>query len=359
MVTERALAWIEGPIKGLNQKSGAAAAARQSQLTKPAGSLGHLERVAIRLAAMQGVEDPSAEQVHISVFAADHGVAVEGVSAFPQEVTAAMIANFVDGGAAISVLANSLNAVLEVIDVGALTDSGGLPSVLNHRIAAGTANFTKAAAMTTGQLTEALAAGREAVTRAMRQGADIFIGGEMGIANSTSASAIGAALLELDPVVLAGPGSGLDSAGIAHKVAVIKDALQLHHKEIYNDSGPDPLAVLRHVGGFEIAALTGAYIHAAQLGMPVIVDGFICSAAALVAIKLKPAIGAWLMLSHASAEPGHAAIVEALGDRPMLDLGMRLGEGSGAATVIPLMRLACQLHNRMATFAEAGVADGR
>jgi len=353
MATENQLVWVSEPVKGINQNSRVGAEERQSQLTKPLGSLGHLEQIAIRLAAMQGVERPSAERVQISIFAADHGIATEGVSAFPQEVTGAMIANFAHGGAAISVLAKSLNAVLEVIDVGAVTESGPLPSVINRRIAAGTANFAREPAMSMEQLTEALAAGREAVERAQQQGADLFIGGEMGIANTTSATAIAAALLNQQPAELAGPGTGLDSEGISHKAEVIKSALELHRKSLN-----DPVEVLRCVGGFEIAALTGAYLRAAQLGMPVVVDGFISSAAALAAMKIAPSVTSWLILSHASAEPGHAAIVKALGDRPMLDLGMRLGEGSGAATVIPLLRLACDLHNGMATFAEAGIADG-
>ncbi|MCW8983570.1 MAG: nicotinate-nucleotide--dimethylbenzimidazole phosphoribosyltransferase, partial [Gammaproteobacteria bacterium] len=157
----------------------------------------------------------------------------------------------------------------------------------------------------------------------------------------------------IDPVELAGPGTGLGSEGISHKVEVIKKSLKLHQQSL-----ADPLEVLRCVGGFELAALTGAYIRAAQLGIPVVVDGFICSAAALAAIRIEASVANWLILSHASAEPGHAAIVNALGDRPLIDLGMRLGEGSGAATIIPLLRMACQLHNGMATFAEAGVADG-
>jgi len=354
MTIDSKLEWLGAPMKVIDQQSQNSALERQSQLTKPPGSLGRLEQIAIRIAAMQGVARPSAERVHISIFAADHGVAAEGVSAFPQEVTEAMIANFAHGGAAISVLAKSLNAGLEVIDVGAVADPGALPSVLNRRIAAGTANFAKEPAMSSEQLAEALAVGKEAVERAQQQGAEIFIGGEMGIANTTSATAIAAALLGLDPVELAGPGAGLDSEGISHKVEVIKKSLQLHKESLSS-----PLEVLRCVGGFEITALTGTYIRAAQLGLPVIVDGFICSAAALVAIKVEPSISPWLILSHASAEPGHAAIVAALGDVPIIDLGMRLGEGSGAATVVPLLRLACELHNGMATFTEAGVADGQ
>jgi nicotinate-nucleotide--dimethylbenzimidazole phosphoribosyltransferase len=345
------LDWLYQPAAPLDQQAAAAAEARQGQLTKPPGSLGRMEQLAQRLAAMQGQPWPGLERIRISVFAADHGVAAEGVSAFPQEVTVAMIANFAQGGAAISVLARELGASLEVVDVGALTAPAAMPHVVNRRVGAGTANFCQGPAMDEAQLGEALAAGREAVERAKASGAQLFIGGEMGIANTTAATAIASALLEKSPAELAGPGTGLDAAGVSHKAQVIERALALHREAL--DS---PLEVLRRLGGFEIAALCGAYLSAAQQGMPVLVDGFISSCAALVALRLNPSIAPWLMLSHASAEPGHAAVVAAIGEQPLLDLKMRLGEGSGAAIAVPLLRLACALHNNMATFAEAGVA---
>ena len=329
------------------------AAARQSELTKPPGSLGALERLALQLAALQHSEKPALEHIAITVFAADHGVAAEGVSAFPQAVTVAMIANFVQGGAAISVLARELGATLEVVDVGAVSPSAQFPGVVQHRAGDGTANFCQAPAMSEQQLTVALAAGREALLRAKAQGGQLFIGGEMGIANPTAASAIAAALLGLPAAALSGPGTGLDAKGVSHKARVIERALALH-----SDQLDSPLAVLRHLGGFEIAALCGAYIAAAQQGVPALVDGFISSVAALVALRIRPDIAPWLLLSHASAEPGHATVVAAIGQRPLIDLGMRLGEGSGAAVCVPLLRLACALHNNMATFAEAGVAKG-
>lgn len=345
--------WLNQPAAELDQQAAAAAEARQGQLTKPPGSLGRLEQIAQRLAAMQGSEFPSLERVHISVFAGDHGVAAEGVSAFPQEVTVAMIANFANGGAAISVLARGLGATLEVVDVGAVAVPPELPQVISRRAGSGTANFCKGPAMDAQQLSTALDAGREAVARAVANGAQLFIGGEMGIANTTSASAIAAALLNKHPSELAGPGTGLDAAGVSHKAQVIQRALDLHRDAMDTSS-----AVLQCLGGFEIAALCGAYIEAAQQGLPVLVDGFISSVAALTALRINPSIAPWLMLSHASAEPGHAAVVAAIGEQPLLDLRMRLGEGSGAAVTVPLLRLACALHNDMATFAEAGVADG-
>jgi nicotinate-nucleotide--dimethylbenzimidazole phosphoribosyltransferase len=343
--------WLQDDVAAINSGAAAAAAARQGQLTKPPGSLGRLEAIAIRLAGMQGRERPSLERLHITVFAADHGVAAEGVSAFPQEVTVAMIANFAHGGAAISVLAQSLGATLEVVDVGAVSEPPALPGVIAARAGNGTANLATEAAMSEGQLAMALQAGREAVARALSASAQLFIGGEMGIANTTAATAMACALLQRQAVELVGPGTGLQADGIRHKARVIEQALALHRDRLTS-----PLEVLRCVGGFEIAALCGAYISAAQAGLPVLVDGFISSSAALMALRINPAIAPWLMLSHASAEPGHAAIVTAIGEAPLLALGMRLGEGSGAAMTVPLLRLACDLHNNMATFAEAGVA---
>lgn len=348
-----ALDWMTAAAAAPDESSGAAAQARQGQLTKPPGSLGRLEEVAIRLAALQGSERPRVEQIAITVFAGDHGVAEEGVSAFPQAVTVEMIKNFSRGGAAISVLARALGATLEVVDCGAVRDVGPLPGVVSQRAGAGTANFCKGAAMSEAQLVKALDAGRQAVARAVAAGAQLFIGGEMGIANTTPATAIAAALLAIAPQEVAGPGTGLDRKGVAHKAEVVGRALALHQEHLAN-----PREVLRRLGGFEIAALAGGYIAAAQARLPVLVDGFISSSAALVALRLNPTIAPWLILSHASAEPGHRRLVEALGQRPLLDLGMRLGEGSGAAVTVPLLRLACELHNGMATFAEAGVSEG-
>lgn len=342
---------FDPPIKTLDAISLRGAEARQSQLTKPPGSLGRLEGIAIRLSAMQGSERPSVDKVHISIFAADHGIAAEGVSAFPQAVTAEMVRNFARGGAAISVLSRHLGASLEVINCGTVSEVELLPGVIDSRIAAGTANFLLQAAMTEAQLAEVLAIGQAAAQRAQTSGTQLFIGGEMGIANTSAATAVACALLELPAEDLAGPGTGLDAQGVSHKAQVINQALALHRPHI--DS---PLEALRRVGGFELAALTGSYLACAELGIPVLVDGFIASAAALVAVRHQPAVVDWLFLAHASAEPGHQHIVTALGQSPLLDLGLRLGEGSGAACAVPVMRLACALHNEMATFAEAAVS---
>jgi len=328
-----------------------AARERQLQLTKPPGSLGALESMAVRLAGLQGRVQPAVDRVWISVFAGDHGVAEEGVSAFPQAVTGEMVRNFAHGGAAISVLASELGASLEVVNLGTVNDPGELPGVRRAVIAASTANFAKTAAMTPQQLQSALQAGADSVSAARRAGAQLFIGGEMGIANTTAACALACALLGEGPATLAGAGTGLDSAGIARKVAVIERSLVLHRDVT------EPLEQLRCLGGFEIAALVGAYLAAAQQGLPVLVDGFITTAAALAAVRIQPACRPWMLFSHRSQERGHARLLAALNADPLLDLNLRLGEASGAATAVPLLRLACALHSRMATFAQAGVSN--
>ncbi len=344
--------WLAQSCAALNEASRATALARQGQLTKPPGSLGKLEAVVVQLSALQGTDRPKIERAHISIFAADHGVAAEGVSAFPQAVTAEMVKNFARGGAAISVLARQVNATLEVINLGTVFPVEPFANVRDEHIAPGTANFTQGPAMTETQLAAALQAGRAALLRAKQNGVQLFIGGEMGIANTTSASAIACALLHESPQLLAGPGTGLDNHGVAHKAIVIQRALNLHHASL-----AQPLDVLRHVGGFEIAALTGAYLAAAQNGLAVLVDGFISSTAALTAVRIQPGVRDWLIFAHTSAEPGHKCVLAALNAQPLLQLGMRLGEGSGAAMAVPLLQLACALHNNMATFAEAGVSD--
>ena len=343
--------WKTQSYAKLNEGVRTVALERQGQLTKPPGSLGQLEELAVRLAAMQGEERPSVNNAAIAIFAADHGVAAENVSAFPQAVTGEMVKNFARGGAAICVLAKTLNAKLEVVNLGTVNDPGELPNVVRGFIAPSTANFAVEPAMTEAQLAQALQAGRDSVLRAVKNGAQIYIGGEMGIANTTSAAALSCALLNASPKELAGPGTGLDHAGVTHKIAVLERTLALHAEHF-----DDPMECLRRVGGFEIAALTGAYLTCAQLGLPVLVDGFITTAAALVAVRIVPQCADWLIYSHGSAEPGHARLLQALDAKPLLNLGMRLGEGSGAATALSLLRTACALHNGMATFAEAAVS---
>lgn len=344
--------WWLNPCKAVDASAYEQAQARQQQLTKPAGSLGQLEAVAVQLAGLQGQVKPLVDQVWITIFAGDHGVVAEGVSAFPQEVTGQMLHNFVTGGAAISVLARQLDAQLEVVDLGTVTLSLNLPGVRHLKIGAGTANFANGPAMTQAQGRLALHAGRDSVRRALGRGAQLFIGGEMGIGNTTAASALACALLDCPVSDLTGPGTGLNAQGVSHKVAVIERALTLHAGQ-----RGDALQTLFNLGGFEIAALVGAYLACAQEGIVVLVDGFICTVAALVATRLNPGCREWLVFGHRGAEPGHHHVLHSLDAEPLLELGLRLGEGSGAALAVPLLRLACALHGQMATFAEAAVAN--
>lgn len=344
--------WLTLPVKPISAITRDAAINRQQQLTKPPGALGQLENVAIQLAAMQGSETPQADRVWISIFAGDHGVAAENVSAFPQAVTAEMVKNFARGGAAICIASIALDATLEVINLGTAFDTGKPASVIELELGKGTANFAQEAAMTDTQLAAALQAGYDSATRAKNKGTHLFIGGEMGIANTTSAAALACAMLHKQPEQLAGPGTGLDAHGVQHKSAVIARALALHAAHL-----KEPLEILRRLGGFEIAALTGAFLGCAQLGIPVLVDGYITTVAALIAVRLQTDVANWLLYAHRSAEPGHKLLLQELKAEPLLDIGMRLGEGSGAAIAVPLLRMACALHNGMATFGEAGVSE--
>src|ERR1700693_5821322 len=325
---------------------------RQDSLTKPPGALGEMESLVIRLAGLQARPRPRVDRVHISVFAADHGVAEENISAFPQAVTVEMIRNFARGGAAISVLARALGASLEVVNLGTVSDCGALPSVRSCNLGAGTADLSRQPAMTEQQCVAAMTIGAESVERAHAEGSELFIGGEMGIGNTTSAAALACALLTAEPIRLVGPGTGLDRGGVTHKAEVVARALKLHAAQLH-----DPFSALCRLGGFEIAALVGACLTCARIGLPALIDGFIAGVAALVAERLCPGASTWWLFAHRSREPGHVQVLEALQVQPILDLAMRLGEGSGAAVTVPLLRLACELHDRMASFDEAGVSE--
>lgn len=382
-ITLPSLNWTTNPVKALDSIAMFAASERQQQLTKPAGSLGKLEKVAIRLAGMQGKVLPSAEKVAIAIFAADHGIAAEGVSVFPQAVTAEMVKNFAGGGAAICVAARFIDAPLTVYNLGTIAPTEGLANVANHPIAQQTSNFLHHAAMTPVQLAKAMDIGRMAVCNAtisvpgadnsefdfsadegkdqialqsaQNHRSDLFVAGEMGIANTTSATAIACVLLDCSAEKLAGPGTGLDAGGISHKAKIITQAIERHRSEL-KGTIEDPLIVLQYFGGFEIAALTAAYLACAQEGLPAVVDGFICTVAAMVACRINPRVADWMILSHTSAEPAYNMLLDSFDDVPLLNLELRLGEGSGAAIAVPLIRLACTLHNEMATFAEAAVS---
>jgi nicotinate-nucleotide--dimethylbenzimidazole phosphoribosyltransferase len=335
-----------------SDSAGAAAGDRQSQLTKPPGSLGRLEELAITLAGLQGNDEPVIDPAHLTVFAADQGVVAEGVSAFPQAVTVEMVRNLARGGAAANALAREHGASVTVVDVGSC-HAGPLPEgVLDARIAAGSANLAIEPALKEAQLAAALETGRAAARGAAEAGARILLAGEMGIGNTTPAAAVGCALTGWAPADLAGPGTGLDDAGVRHKAEVVEQALHRH--------GPpaDPLEVLRRLGGLDLAAIAGFYAEGAARGLPILVDGFITTAAALAVVHARPAARPWLLFAHRSQEPGHDRLLKALDAEPLLDLGLRLGEGTGALTALPLLRSAAAAHRDMATFAEAGVSGG-
>lgn len=327
--------------------------ARQHQLslTKPPGSLGLLEDIAIAFCGWQNSLTPSLNEIQISIFAGDHGVCQQGVSAFPQEVTAQMIHNFVAGGAAISVLARELKADFRVVNMGIVSQIDDAPNLINKPIRAGTHDFTVAPAMSKQELSAALLLGKQQISKPSNQ---LFIGGDMGIGNTTSASAIYSMVLDLPPERTAGPGTGLDSDGIKLKRKVLYQALNQHAEHIESE-----LDILQRVGGLEIAGLVGAYIASAQNGTPLLIDGFISTAAALLAARINPSSRAWMMFAHKSAEPAHQHALAALDARPLLDMGMRLGEGSGAGVATSLIKSALALHNEMATFDSAGVSENQ
>ncbi|CAO1665462.1 nicotinate-nucleotide--dimethylbenzimidazole phosphoribosyltransferase [Halomonas sp. NYA30] len=320
-------------------------------LTKPPGSLGALETLAIQLSAITGELKPSVIPPAVIVFAADHGVAAEGVSAFPQAVTAQMVANFAQGGAAVNVFARQIGARIEVVDVGVASDITAA-GVVSAKVSRGTANMAVEDAMQPGQASEAINAGVSAVERAIKAGAKCLIVGEMGIANTTASSAM-LAVLTGEPVAsLVGAGTGINSQQLTHKVAVIERAIAAR-----NADSQAPLEVLTKLGGLEIAAMTGAYLAAAAHRLPAIVDGFIATVAALTACRMCPAVRGYLIFGHRSQEPGHDVALRALDAKPLLDMGMRLGEGSGAALAYPLLQAATAMMAEMATFTDAGVSD--
>ena len=333
-----------------------AAAAAEAQrhldtLTKPPGSLGRLEELAVRLAAVTG-RPPRVTAPVIFTFAADHGVVTEGVSAYPQSVTAQMVENFLRGGAAVNVLARQVGARVVVADLGVAAPLGERSGLVSRPVGPGTRNMAMGPAMTRAEAVAAIEVGAALAEEGIAVGADVLGTGEMGIGNTTAASAITAAITGADPEIVTGRGTGLDDAARARKVEVIRRALAVNRP-----SASDGLDVLAKVGGFEIAGLTGVMLAGAARRVPVVVDGFIASAAALIAVTLAPAIRHALFAAHRSAEPGHVHALAHLGLTPYLDLEMRLGEGTGAALFIPLARAAAAIYGEMATFKSAGV-DG-
>jgi nicotinate-nucleotide--dimethylbenzimidazole phosphoribosyltransferase len=342
-------------IQPLDAEAMAQAQARQSRLTKPPGSLGRLEALSVHLAGITGQVCPRLGRKVAFVLAADHGVVRQGVSAYPQEVTAQMVRNFLQGGAAINVLARTVGADVVVADFGVAAILPAHAALRSCRIAPGTQDMSSGPAMTPAQALAAIEAGIglfHQEHQARRIG--LVALGEMGIGNSTSAAAIAAAITGRAAAEVTGPGTGLDAAGVAHKIAVIERALAVNRPD-----PAKPLDVLAKVGGFEIGGLAGVLLAAAAARVPVLLDGFISTAAALLACGLAPMAREYLIAAHRSAEPGHAVALEHLRLRPLLDLDMRLGEGSGAALAMPLVEAAARLLTEMATFEEAGVSERR
>ena len=331
----------------------AQAQARWDNKTKPRGSLGRLEELACRLAAIYRTPNPEPPAKAVVVMAADHGVAAEGVSAYPQEVTGQMLRNFAAGGAAINVLAGLQQARVIVVDMGSAEGVRGQGSgVRHHRLGAGTANFRCGPAMSREMAIRAVEIGIALAGELHETGVGVLAVGEMGIANTTAASAIAAALLDQPAERVTGRGTGVDDERLQRKIRTIQDALAINRP-----NAVDPLDVLAKVGGFEIGGLAGVMLGAAAGKMAVVLDGFITGAAALIAAALCPPVRDYLVAAHRSPEPGHALILRHLGLRPLLDLEMRLGEGTGAVLALNILEASLRLLRDMATFASAGVTD--
>jgi nicotinate-nucleotide--dimethylbenzimidazole phosphoribosyltransferase len=339
-------------IQPLDNEAMQQARLRQDDLTKPRGSLGRLEEISILVAGMTGRPFPSLENKVIATMAGDHGVVQEGVSAYPSDVTYQMVLNFLHGGAAINVFANHINARVVIADLGVAEEFEDLPGLTRRKIAPGTGNIAREPAMSPEQALEALQAGVEIAAAEHQRGMDILATGEMGIGNTTPSAAIACVLTGRDPEIIVGRGTGVDDQGLARKVTAVRQALQS------NQPNPeDSLDILSKVGGFEIGGLTGAVLYAAANRIPVVIDGFISTAAAMLAVQLSPNVRHYLISAHRSQERGHQLMLDWLELNPLLQLGMRLGEGTGAALAVSLVEAACKILSEMATFSEAGVTD--
>ncbi len=341
-------------IKPLDKNAMATAKQRQDTLTKPLGSLGKLEELSIKIAGITSNPLPKLEHKSIITMAADHGVVAEGITLYPQEVTRQMVLNFLNGGAGINVLARHIGARVIVVDMGV---TGGFPptsGLICKMIDFGTKNMTQGPAMTHQQAIESIESGIELIETEARQGLDIVGTGDMGIGNTTASSAIFAAISGLSTARVTGRGTGIDDKQLAHKISVIEQALKVNKPD-----SKDPIDVLTKVGGFEIGGLAGVILAGAARRIPVVIDGFISSAAALIATGLLPQVKDYLIAAHCSAEAGHRLLLEFLGLQPLLDLKMRLGEGTGAALGISLAEAAVKILTQMATFAEANVSEAK
>ncbi|MEE9216570.1 MAG: nicotinate-nucleotide--dimethylbenzimidazole phosphoribosyltransferase [Anaerolineales bacterium] len=338
-------------IEPLDRQAMQAARARQVRLTKPPGSMGRLEDLSIQLAGIMARPIPRIDNKLIVVMAADHGVAEEGVSAYPTEVTAQMVRNYIQGGAAINVLAETVGARVVVVDVGVKSPIKGHPHLVTRSVGPGTGNIAREPAMSAQQAAEAISVGVDVFDSESSRGVDVVAAGEMGIANTTATAAVAAALTGAAPEEVCGRGTGLDDEGLARKIQVVRRALRLHRTD-----PRDPIDVLVKLGGFEIAGLVGLMLRAAAARVPVVMDGFISCTAGLIALRLCPEISEYLFAAHRSTERGHSLVLKSLGQEPLLDLRLRLGEASGAALGLYLLDAAARLLADMATFEEAGVS---
>ena len=339
-------------MKPLNEEAMQKAQEHLDSLTKPPGSLGVLEDIARKIAGITGNALPGLSGKTAILMAGDHGVVEEGIAAFPQEVTPQMVMNFANGGAAMNVLSRHVGADLKVVDVGVASDLPDSTAIIKRKVAYGTKNMAKGAAMTKEQALQAIEVGLSMAEEAVKEGAGLLAAGEMGIGNTTPSSAIVAFYSGLEVEAVTGYGTGLPNDKMPLKSEVIRRAI-----EVNKPDAADPIDVLSKIGGLEIAAMAGVFLGAAALRVPVIVDGFIAGAAALVAIKIEPKVRDFLLASHLSEEPGHAVTLELLGLEPMLRMKMRLGEGSGAALAMNLVDAAIKIMHEMATFESAGVSS--
>jgi nicotinate-nucleotide--dimethylbenzimidazole phosphoribosyltransferase len=339
-------------IQPLDSEAMEAARTRQEDLTKPRGSLGRLEEISIQLAGITAVPVPEIEHKVVIVMAGDHGVVAEGVSAYPSEVTPQMVFNFLMGGAAINVLSRHVGARVVIVDMGVAVEMESHPDLIVKKVALGTNNISQGSAMTYEQALQAVESGADVVKGELEKGLDILAIGDMGIGNTTPSAAIAAALMGSSVEEIVGRGTGVDDAGLQRKINAVRRALEINQPDT-----KDSLDVLAKVGGFEIAGLVGAILAAVAHRKPVVIDGFISTAAAMIAVSLAPRARDYLFSAHRSQELGHKIMLEWLGFEPLLDLQMRLGEGTGAVLAISIIEAASKTLSEMATFSEAGVSD--
>jgi len=348
MILEKTIKTIRPP----NPEYRDLAQAKLNRLTKPIGSLGRLEELAAHYVAISGEICPRLPKSMVFTLAADHGVVAEGVSAYPSSVTAQMVHNFLTGGAAINVLARQVEAEVRIVDLGVASDLSNSPGLLVRKVGWGTKNFVNGPAMSPDEALQSVETGIELVHDAYAEGVRVVATGEMGIGNTTSSAAITAVMTGQPVSQVTGKGTGIDDAALARKVSLIERALHLNEPHPH-----DSLDVLAKVGGFEIGGIVGVILGGAACHMPVVLDGFISGAAALLAVAMVPACRQYLIASHVSAEPGHRAALDGLRLHPLLDLDLRLGEGTGACLAIGLLQSSLRLLTEMATFEEAGVDD--